>query len=195
MITGNVSVSMSDKTPILKVLLASLTGKAVYVGIPQAETLRSSKTLVAGNASIKARGAGKKLDKLSKAVTRKIGGVGDVTNAQLLFIHTNGSPIRHIPKRPVIEPAIQAHKEEITEELRAACIASLDLIALKPAEATRHLERAGTLGMNAARGWFLDPRNGWSPNAPATILRKKSERPLIDTGQLRRSITYLVRDT
>ena len=180
MITGNVSVSMSDKTPILKGLLVSLTGKAVYVGIPQAETLRSSKTLVAGNASIKARG---------------VGGVGDVTNAQLLFIHTNGSPIRHIPKRPVIEPAIQAHKEEITEELRAACIASLDLIAPKPAEATRHLERAGTLGMNAARGWFLDPRNGWSPNAPATILRKKSERPLIDTGQLRRSITYLVRDT
>ena len=161
MMIGNVSVSMSDKTTMLKGRIASLTGKAVYVGIPAEKSVRK-------------RGA--------------------VNNAELLFIHTNGSPIRHIPKRPVIEPAIQAHKEEIIAELRAACMASLDLIAPTPAEATRHLERAGMRGMNAARGWFRDPRNGWAPNAPATIIRKKSDRPLIDTGQMRRAITYLVRE-
>lgn len=33
----------------------------------------------------------------------------------------------------------------------------------------------------------------WKPNAPATIRRKRSSRPLIDAGRLRRSIRYVVR--
>ena len=36
----------------------------------------------------------------------KKGKKSKVTNAELLFIHTNGSPVNNIPKRPVIEPAI-----------------------------------------------------------------------------------------
>lgn len=32
----------------------------------------------------------------------------------------------------------------------------------------------------------------WVPNAPSTIARKGSDRPLIDTGELRRSIAYKV---
>ena len=31
----------------------------------------------------------------------------DDTNAELLFIHTNGSPENNIPPRPVIDPAIR----------------------------------------------------------------------------------------
>ena len=30
----------------------------------------------------------------------------------------------------------------------------------------------------------------WTPNSPVTIARKGSSRPLIDTGELRASITY-----
>ena len=30
-----------------------------------------------------------------------------VNNAELLFIHTNGSPVNNIPPRPVLEPAIK----------------------------------------------------------------------------------------
>lgn len=45
-----------------------------------------------------------------------------INNASLLFIHTHGSPIRGIPARPVIEPAIAAsgNKEAISTELAAA---------------------------------------------------------------------------
>ena len=32
----------------------------------------------------------------------------------------------------------------------------------------------------------------WTPNAPSTIAKKGSSRPLIDTGELRASITYKV---
>ena len=46
--------------------------------------------------------------------------------------------------------------------------------------------------------WYRDVqrahiRNGnWVPNAPATIRRKGSDRPLIDTGQLVNSVEYEV---
>lgn len=33
----------------------------------------------------------------------------------------------------------------------------------------------------------------WTPNAPSTIKKKKSSRPLIDTGRLRQSIRHVVR--
>lgn len=166
--------------------LASLARKEVYVGIPQANASRPGEP---------------------------------VNNAELMYIHTNGSPIRHIPARPVIEPAIEASptKELIKDELKLAAEAAL--VGDKSKEDT-HLKRAGTIGANAAKSWFTDSRNGWKQNAPSTIrhklrtLKGKSLRdaldlldeyeaddsvdinsintPLIDTGELRRSITYVV---
>lgn len=114
---------------------------------------------------------------------------GQIGNAALLFIHTNGSPLQHIPARPVIEPAIEAHKPEITQELKEAAAGYLDH---NSQAAMRHLRRAGMLGRNAAISWFTDPRNAWAANSPLTVARKGSDRPLLDTGQLRRSLTYIV---
>jgi hypothetical protein len=112
-----------------------------------------------------------------------------VNNAELMYIHTNGSPIKHIPARPVIEPAIEANRPAIVRELEQALEAVFEQ---DPLQARAHLEAAGIVGRNAAIRWFTDPRNGWPPNAPSTIARKGSDRPLIDTGQLRRAITYVV---
>lgn len=120
--------------------------------------------------------------------------IGEVTNAQLLFIHTNGSALRGIPARPVIQPAIAKpeNKERIVAELHQAAHSAL----AGDADATReHLAKAGTLGANAAKRWFTDPDNGWAPNAPSTIAAKGSDKPLIDTGELRRDITYVVKDS
>jgi len=116
-----------------------------------------------------------------------------VTNAALMYLHTNGSELQGIPARPVIEPAIQApdNKVLIAEPLGEAAKAVLDD---KRAQASSELKRAGILGSNAAKRWFTDARNGWASNSPATIARKGSERPLIDTAQLRRSITYIVEE-
>jgi hypothetical protein len=116
-----------------------------------------------------------------------------INNAQLVYIHTHGSPLRHIPPRPIIEPAIKApgNKELITGELGKAAQA---VLGAQPSEAHSHLERAGMLGRNAAIRWFNDPRNNWAPNAPATVARKGSDHPLIDTAQMRRSITYVVEE-
>jgi hypothetical protein len=118
---------------------------------------------------------------------------GEVTNAQLMYLHTNGSTLQRIPARPVIEPAIQAsdNKAIITGKLGNAARAVLDG---QPNEARQQLEAAGIAGSNAAKRWFTDPRNNWAPNSPETERQKGSSRPLINTGQLRRAITYLVED-
>ena len=117
---------------------------------------------------------------------------GSVTNAQLMYIHTNGSGLKNIPARPVIEPAIEApgNKEQISEELAESARAMMDG---ENDLALRHLKLAGMTGQNAARLWFVDPRNGWAENSPETIRRKGSDKPLIDTGQLRKAIIYVVK--
>ncbi len=116
---------------------------------------------------------------------------GTVTNAALVYLHTHGSPLHGLPARPIIEPALQApdNRALITAELgeAAKAVFSGNVSAVRA-----HLGRAGMLGRNAAVRWFTDARNGWAPNRPPTVRRKGSSRPLIDTGQMRRSITYFV---
>lgn len=53
------------------------------------------------------------------------------------------------------------------------------------------LRKAGMLGQNVVRRYFVED-NGWPPNAPSTIAQKGSDRPLIDTGELRKSVAYVV---
>lgn len=113
-----------------------------------------------------------------------------VTNAELLFIHTNGSPAKGIPARPVLEPAIEANKERVAEMLGKA----IDVATSgKKEEVVPALERAGQYGENICKGWFTNTANGWKPNSPETIERKGSSRPLIDTGEMRKSITHIVK--
>lgn len=149
-----------------------------------------------------------------------------MTNAGLLYIHTNGSPRWNIPPRPVIEPAIKANQTVIENDLHN--VATLMLNG-KKREAKRQLKMVGTFAANAAKAWFTDPRNGWAQDSPLTIRRKLSKlkrkgfkankrylnamtvlslvnryrpqygstpldninTPLIDTGELRRSITHV----
>lgn len=118
-----------------------------------------------------------------------------ITNAELLFVHTKGSPLRRIPARPVIEPAIENDQEVISDMLKEVIIYVLDG---NYEEAYKALEMAGLEGQNAAQDWFDNPSNGWPPNSPRTAEIKKAKgstdpRPLIDTNEMRKAITYVVR--
>lgn len=113
-----------------------------------------------------------------------------INNAELLYIHTNGSPIRGIPARPVIEPAIEDAEEELSEGMARAATMAIDG---NVGAAKQELARTGMKGQNKARAWFTDSKNGWAPNAPSTIKRKGSDRPLIDTAEMRKAITYVLR--
>lgn len=113
-----------------------------------------------------------------------------MNNASLLFIHTNGSPLRHIPPRPVIEPALKYHQKPITNEIRKMLKATAQGNAQKVQQCAH---RVGMAGQNAVRDWFTNPNNGWPANAPSTVARKGSSTPLIDTAALRKSIVYVIR--
>lgn len=119
----------------------------VYIGIPQSESARENAENEKG-----------------------------VTNAELLFIHTNGSPVNNIPPRPVIEPALSDDKERIASMMGTALKYSLEGNKEK---ALKQLKKTGMRGQNVSRGWFVNPKNGWPPNSPSVIARKKLKVQLI----------------
>ena len=119
----------------------------------------------------------------------------EITNAELLFIHTFGSPVNNIPPRPVIEPAIKNSKERIAKMMGNALKTAM---SGNYQGAVDELKKVGMLAQNKCRAWFTDERNGWKPNAPSVYRRKLKKgstdpKPLIDTGELRKSITYFVK--
>lgn len=163
--------------------LAALTKYQVYVGIP-------TTTAAARMADI----MGMALGSTGKLKKRLLDAAkSQVNNAELMYIHSHGSQLKGIPARPVIEPAIAApgNKELIAAELEQAAKAAMEG---SQAKMVQFLNRAGLVAQNACRKWFTDPRNNWAPNKPSTIKAKGSSRPLIDTGELRKSITYVVSD-
>lgn len=113
------------------------------------------------------------------------------SEAYELYIQSHGSPLWHAPPRPIIEPAIEAHSQELAELLEVAAEAQMSGNA---AGFQQSLQRAGMQAQNVVRAWFTDSRNGWAPNAPSTIKEKGSDRPLIDTGSMRRAITYVIKN-
>lgn len=119
----------------------------------------------------------------------------DINNAELLYIQTHGSPLWHIPPRPVIEPAINNNKKEIAERLITAYGKAMENIYAGDSMQTamQHLEAVGMYAQNIVRAWFTNPNNGWASNSPLTIAKKGSSNPLIDTGEMRKSITYVVK--
>jgi hypothetical protein len=140
---------------------------------------------------------------------------GKMNNATLLYIHTKGSPLNNLPARPLIEPALEAddNAEKISEDLREVVKAILDG---NEGKAQRLMGITGQDAVNAIQDWFDDSRNGWEPNKDATVKRKLrkikdlSKRKqafteykegveninsiLVDTGVLKRAITYVLRE-
>jgi len=164
--------------------LELLTHKRVLVGIPATNAQERAAQLVTLAATMKGKARKRTLALASKAL---------VNNAELMYIHTHGSPLHKIPPRPVIEPALNDKENQrmILPELELAAKAALkgDKALVK-----RQLDLAGIVAENACKQWFVNPKNGWPPNKPATIKRKGSSRPLIDTGALRQNITHVLAD-
>ena len=125
-----------------------------------------------------------------KASRNRSRGKGSViNNAEALFIFSKGSPLRGQPPRPVLEPAVEANKQLITKHLEAAASAVLEQ---KPEGAERELKRAGIIASNAAKRRLS--KEFLAPNAPSTIRHKGSDTPGVDLGEMRRAISYVIRE-
>ena len=105
-----------------------------------------------------------------------------------MYIHEHGSFAYQVPPRPVIEPAIENSKGDIGELLGEAAKVAADGENTKKA-----LESVGEEAQQDVQDWFTNSKNGWAPNAESTVKKKKSDKPLIDTGELRKAITFVIR--
>jgi len=115
-----------------------------------------------------------------------------INNAELLYIQSKGSELQHIPARPVLEPSIDKNKVAISKNLTKALSEGM---AGNFDSAMQELEKAGIVASQGAKMYITDPGyKGTIPDAPATIAKKGSDVPLIDTGAMRNAITYVVGD-
>lgn len=140
-----------------------------------------------------------------------LGAKSEISNAALGYIHDNGAPEANIPARPFMIPGIKSAEAAITAALLGAAKAVLrdprtDVLArlqrvgitaslgikrklnegVPPPLSERTLRERARKGREGAM-WELAWRDAGAP--PGLELAK----PLIDTGQLRNAVTYVVR--
>lgn len=186
-------VQLTQKGPgieKIKADLLALSKMDVLVGIPQEESSRQGETI--NNAEliyIHTHGIRKRamINEMQPALDAGT----PYSAAHQMYIQAHGSPLWHSPPRPVIEPAIEKNKEILAEKLK---LPAQSAMAGDLAKAQRELAIAGGVAVNLVQDFFDDPTNGWAPNSPATIKAKGSDKPLVDTDDMRKSITYVVRD-
>lgn len=182
-----VEVTKDNVSKIFK-SMAELTGKAVYVGIPEAEATRNDEP--------------------------------EMNNARLGFIHEFGSPLANIPARPFLIPGVENVEKEAGAELGKAASAAL---TGDSKAADQYLNRAGIVATNEVKRVInsnipppLKPRtirDRWKSRGtkgrrdneklylemvangeePAFAQNAAGIIALINTGQLRNSITYVVK--
>lgn len=119
---------------------------------------------------------------------------GDIGNAAIGYINENGSPAQNIPQRPHLKPGVRSVEQDFMPHLKSAARKALEGDA---EGAVTSLDRAGTVAANGVKRYITI--TGFTPLADATIANRlrrgrTGNKPLIDTGEYRRSITHVVRD-
>ena len=192
MVNGTATITKSGRgfTSMIK-KLEELTHKEVLVGIPQEKASRPNGDDVNNAELLYLHTHGVRAPQMRAEMKENIDKGMLYSAAHSLYVQTHGSPAYAIPPRPVLQPAIKDSREAIGKQIAVAYRAAMqgDM-----AGADRGLELAGMVAANAARGWFENPKNKWPPNSARTIKAKGSNMPLIDTGEMRKSITYVIRD-
>ena len=109
-----------------------------------------------------------------------------ITVFQIGMIHEFGVPEKNIPRRSFIRVPIENNIKEITKLIEN----NHKLVSENVMSAEVALNRIGIKAQNTIKESFRN--NDWKANSRATVKRKGSSRPLIDTGQLIGSISYIV---
>lgn len=112
------------------------------------------------------------------------------SNAEIGATHEFGSFSQNIPKRSFLKtPLFQLRKKELLD----GTIKIVNNNLSKPEGAKLIYKQLGLLGEYIVKNAFLTGGYGtWKPLGQQTIKRKGSDKILIDTSQLRRSITSKV---
>ena len=89
-----------------------------------------------------------------------------------------------IPARPWLDVGVESGSEEYLEVIQDGII--------EGESSEKVLEQVGVLAAGYTQQYITDLDS--PPNAPSTIKRKGSANPLIDTGNMRQSVTYAIAD-
>lgn len=173
-------ISKHDGVDHIVKSLEHLSKQQLLVGIPEAKTVRENQGI--NNATLAYT-----LEHGVKKKSEEKG--GDFQGAFAAYLHEKGDPLWRIPPRPFLEPAIEAHMPEIQ---KAQAFILNKALAGQTDQVDFNINRLGLSLQKWVKAWFVDSRNGWAPNAPRTIKKKGSDRPNIDTSQLRNSIQYVI---
>ena len=136
----------------------------------------------------------------------------DITNAALGYIHDNGMPEQNIPARPFMVPGIMSVKDQVTGRLLLVAKRVLRFQSAVVIEQGWH-----SVGLTVATALKKYINQGIAPALAESTLRERAARgrkgakqelanraaglpastqlakPLIDTGQLRNAINYVIR--
>lgn len=169
-----INKSVKKNKPILNY------SKVVKYGIPKETNKRDKEpTTIA----VKHKG------KNGRIYTRKERVYGGLSNANILALMEAGSPVNNMPSRLLLKPVRFKYKERIEKYFFDIIQA---LVLGNKAQADRLMEELSLRMQTWSQKFFVDSDNNWAPNAPSTIRAKGSDKPLIDTGELRKSIRGIV---
>ena len=149
--------------------------------------------------SFKTRDLGKaKIERELKAARKLVALVGipsdakrhednpNIGLAEIAFIMEKGSVVNNIPARPFMKQTRQRYEKRMMGLSKKL----LKAISNGSTTAMDAIKKLGASYEGAMKRIFIE--GSFAPNATATVRRKKSSRPLIDTGLLRQSIKYKV---
>jgi len=114
-----------------------------------------------------------------------------LTLIQIAAIHEFGSPAANIPERSFIRLTFAALDDEVQEALRRLAVA----VVTKGMPMEKALAIFGAWAVAKVQGTIQGTNDFaplWDPLKPATVARKGSDAPLIDTGRLLQAIQYEV---
>jgi hypothetical protein len=111
-----------------------------------------------------------------------------INNAELGYIHEFGAPAANIPPRPFLVPGITGAESRFTPHMEAAAGAAIDG---NEGRVSQGLNRAGIVAASAVKTKIDE--GPFAPLSEVTIERKGSDKPLLDTGQMRNAVTHVVR--
>ena len=115
-----------------------------------------------------------------------------ITNAELMFIHENGSPLRNIPARPVLQMTLDYANKNLVEPTVDKCVEIILDNGPDEALVEQELNKLAIKLENYARKIIYSNDGRLAPNAPSVAKAKGGNHPLFNTGQLARSITCRV---
>ena len=93
-----------------------------------------------------------------------------------------------IPARPFMDQGTEAMIADVKGEMEAVAKQA----NRREVSAMQALKKVGLFGEKSIQEAITD--GTYEPNASSTVSRKKSSKPLIDTGKMRQSVASVVRD-